>query len=124
MWKEFKQFAIQGSVIDMAVGIIIGGAFTPVVKSLVDDVLMPPIGLLFGNADFRNLYILLKSGADGAAAYGSLQAAKDAGAVTLSYGLFINTLVSFFVVAAAIFLVVKAVNRLRGEPPKAEAQPA
>lgn len=124
MWKEFKEFAIQGNVIDMAVGIIIGGAFTPVVKSIVDDVLMPPLGLLLGNADFRNLYVLLKNGSDGAASYDSLQAAHDAGAVTLNYGQFVNTLVSFFIMALALFLVIKAVNKLRGktaEPPAAAA---
>lgn len=114
MWKEFKEFAVQGSVIDMAVGIIIGGAFTPVVKSLVDDVIMPPIGMLLGGADFRDLYVVLKGATDGSRTFASLQAAHDAGAVTLNYGQFMNTIVSFLVIALALFFVIKAVNKLRG----------
>jgi large conductance mechanosensitive channel len=115
MFKEFKQFAIQGNAIDMAVGIVIGAAFGTIVKSLVDDVIMPPIGLLLGKIDFTNLYILLKAGSKAAPPYVSLADAKAAGAVTLNYGVFINGVVSFLIVAFVIFLLVRSINRLKRE---------
>lgn len=112
MFKEFKKFAMRGNVVDMAVGIIIGAAFGAIVKSLVDDLIMPPIGLLLGNVDFGNLFLVLKEGA-APEPYASLDAAKKAGAVTLNYGVFINALVSFTIVAFAVFLLVRAVNKLK-----------
>ncbi|MFA4902620.1 MAG: large-conductance mechanosensitive channel protein MscL [Desulfobaccales bacterium] len=120
MFKEFKEFAMHGSVVDMAVGIIIGAAFGAVVKSLVADIIMPPIGLLLGNVDFTNLFILLKAGKV-AGPYASLAAAQTAGAVTLNIGMFINTIVSFVIVAYAVFLVIRGINRLQRAP---EAPPA
>ncbi len=113
MIKEFKEFAVKGNVVDMAVGIIIGAAFGTIVKSLVADVIMPPIGLLLGDVDFSNLFITLKEGAEGAAAYATIADAQAAGAVTLNYGLFINTVISFLIVAFAIFIVIKNINRLK-----------
>jgi large conductance mechanosensitive channel len=120
MFKEFKEFAMRGSVLDMAVGIIIGAAFGAIVSSLVADVLMPPIGLLLGRVDFSNLYMVLASGS-AAGPYASLAAAQQAGAVTLNYGLFINKIISFLIVAFALFLVIRSMNRLKR---KAEAVPA
>ena len=118
MFKEFKSFAMRGNVIDMAVGIIIGAAFGTIVKSLVDDVIMPPIGLLLGNVDFSNLFIVLKGGAQ-AGPFATLAEARSAGAVTLNYGAFINTIVSFVIVAFAIFILIRNLNRLKKqeEPP-------
>ena len=116
--KEFREFAMRGSVVDMAVGIIIGAAFGAIVKSLVDDVLMPPIGLLLGQVDFSNLFAVLREGAT-AGPYASLAAAKAAGAVTVNYGLFINSIISFVIVAFAVFMLIRSLNRLR----KAEAAP-
>lgn len=110
MIKEFREFAVKGSAMDMAVGIIIGAAFGTVVKSLVDDVIMPPIGLLLGKVDFSNLFLNL-SGGD----YTSVAAAREAGAATLNYGLFINNVISFVIVAFAVFLLVKTLNHLRRE---------
>ena len=121
MLKEFKAFAMRGNVLDLAVGIIIGGAFGTIVKSLVDDVIMPPIGLLLGNVDFSNLFVVLKEGAT-AAPYASVAAAKAAGAVTLNYGLFVNAIVSFTIVAFAVFLLIRTINRLKTE--EAPAAPA
>jgi large conductance mechanosensitive channel len=115
MFKEFKEFAVKGNVIDMAVGIIIGAAFGTIVKSLVDDVIMPPIGLLLGNVDFSNIFVVLKESSKIAGPYASLAAAKAAGAVTLNIGVFLNTIISFVIVAFAIFLVVKQMNRLKKE---------
>lgn len=120
MFKEFKEFAVRGNVVDMAVGIVIGAAFGTIVKSFVDDVLMPPIGLLLGNVDFSNLFVTLKEGAKAAGPYASLAAAKSAGAVTLNYGFFINTVISFIIIAFAVFLVIKGINRMKRE----EAPPA
>jgi large conductance mechanosensitive channel len=127
MFKDFKEFIMRGNVVDMAVGIIIGVAFGAVVKALVDDVIMPPIGLILGNVDFSNLFLTLKTGKI-AAPYASLAAAKAAGAVTLNYGVFINTIVSFLIVSFAVFLLVRVVNRLRREevtppPPDTKACP-
>ena len=121
MFKEFKEFALRGNVLDLAIGVIIGVAFGGIVTSLVNDVIMPPIGLALGNVDFSNLFYLLKEGAKAAPPYASLADAKAAGAVTINYGQFINNLVSFIVVAFAVFLVVRAANRLR--PPEAAAAP-
>jgi len=119
MGKEFKEFIMRGNVVDMAVGIIIGAAFVTIVKSLVDDVIMPPIGLLLGNIDFTNLFALLKDGKV-PGPYETLALAKAAGAVTINYGVFINTIISFLVVAFCVFILVKNVNRLRKEPLPAE----
>lgn len=115
MLKEFKEFAMRGNVVDMAVGIIIGAAFGAIVKSLVDDVIMPPIGMLMGNVDFGNLYVVLKEGAAAAAPYASLADAKKAGAVTINYGVFINSVISFIIVAFAVFLLIRNINRLKLE---------
>jgi large conductance mechanosensitive channel len=114
MFKEFKDFAMRGNVLDMAIGIIIGGAFGKIISSLVGDILMPPIGRLMGNLDFSNLFIALNG-----PAYDSLKAAKDAGAPTINYGLFLNTVIDFIIVAFAIFILVRQVNRLKKEAPAA-----
>jgi large conductance mechanosensitive channel len=111
MFKEFREFAMRGSVLDMAVGIIIGAAFGAIVSSLVADVLMPPIGLLLGKVDFSNLYILLTAGQT-PGPYASLAAAQQAGAVTLNYGQFINKIISFLIVAFSLFLVIRSMNRM------------
>lgn len=116
MFKEFKEFVMKGNVIDMAVGIIIGAAFGTIIKSLVDDVLMPPIGLLLGNVDFANLLVVIKEGKV-AGPYATLAAAKAAGAVTVNIGVFINTIIGFLIVAFSVFLVIKNINRLKKEPP-------
>jgi large conductance mechanosensitive channel len=120
MFKEFKEFAMRGSVVDMAVGIIIGAAFGAIVSSFVADVLMPPIGLLLGRVDFANLFLVLKQGAM-PGPYASLAAAKAAGAVTLNIGLFINTVISFLIVAFAIFMVIRSINRMKAKPAPAPA---
>ena len=112
MVKEFKEFAVKGNVVDMAVGIIIGGAFGTVVKSFVDDVLMPPLGLLIGDIDFQDILVVLREGST-PGPYETLAAAREAGAVTLNMGLFINAAVSFAIVAFAVFLLVKGMNRLK-----------
>lgn len=122
MLKEFKEFAIKGNMLDMAVGIIIGAAFGTIVKSLVDDVIMPPIGLALGNVDFSDLFILLKEGAT-AAPYATLEAASEAGAVTLNYGAFINNIISFLIVAFAVFMLVKNFNKLKKKEEEAPAAP-
>ena len=117
MLKEFKEFAMRGNVVDMAVGIIIGGAFGTIVKSLVSDIIMPPVGLLLGGMDFSDLFLVLKEGAT-AGPYMSLAEARAAGAVSLNYGLFLNGIISFLIVAFSVFLLVKAVNKLkRAEEP-------
>jgi large conductance mechanosensitive channel len=113
MLKEFKEFAMRGNVVDMAVGIIIGAAFGTIVNSLVNDVIMPPIGLLLGNIDFSNLFVVLKEGAKAAAPYESLAAAKAAGATTINYGVFINTIITFLIVAFAVFLMIRSINKLK-----------
>lgn len=120
MFKEFKDFAIKGNVVDMAVGIIIGAAFGTIIKSLVEDVLMPPIGLLIGKVDFSNLFIVLKDGAKAAGPYANLADARAAGAVTINFGLFINTVISFLIIAFSIFFVIKQINKLKKEE---EAEP-
>jgi len=118
MLKEFREFALRGNVLDMAVGIIIGAAFSLIVNSLVNDVLMPPIGLLLGNVDFSDIFILLQAGKT-PPPYASLAEAQAAGAVTINIGLFINTVINFLIVAFVLFLVIRSVNRLRrqSEPP-------
>jgi large conductance mechanosensitive channel len=120
MLKEFKEFAMRGNVVDMAVGIIIGAAFGAIVSSLVNDIIMPPLGLLLGRIDFSNLFIVLKKGT-AAGPYLSLAAAQSAGAVTLNYGQFINRIVSFIIVAFSVFLLVKGMNTMKR---KQEAKPA
>jgi large conductance mechanosensitive channel len=122
MLQEFKKFAMRGNVVDMAVGIIIGGAFGTIVKSLVSDVIMPPIGLLLGGVDFSDLFITLKEGAT-AGPYTTLASAQEAGAVVIGYGLFINALISFVIVAFAVFLLIKSINKLQGEAEAAPEEP-
>lgn len=124
MFKEFKEFIMRGNVVDMAIGIVIGAAFGGIVKSFVDDVLMPPIGLLLGNVDFSNLFLTLKEGAKAAGPYASLAAAKTAGAVTLNLGIFINTIISFIIIAFAVFLVIKGINRMKREKETPPAEPS
>jgi len=121
--KDFKAFAVRGNVVDMAVGIIIGGAFGTIVKSLVEDILMPPLGLLVGNVDFTDLFLTLRAGAT-AGPYANLAAAREAGAVTLNYGMLVNNVVSFAIVAFAVFLVVRAMVRLQPPAPVPAAAPA
>jgi len=121
MLKEFKEFAMRGNVIDMAVGIIIGAAFGTIVNSLVQDVIMPPIGLLLGNVDFSNIFAVIKEGKV-AGPYASIAAAKTAGAVTINFGVFVNTLISFILIAFAVFLLIRTINKLRRQeeaPPPA-----
>jgi large conductance mechanosensitive channel len=120
MLKEFKEFALRGNVIDMAVGIVIGAAFGTIIGALVSDVLMPPVGLLLGNVDFSNLFIVLKEGKI-AGPYATVAAAKGAGAITLNYGMFVNTIVNFLIVAFAIFFLVRGMNALKK---KEETKPA
>ena len=122
MLDEFKKFAMRGNVVDMAVGIIIGGAIGTIVKSLVADVIMPPIGLLLGGVDFSDLFITLKEGAT-AGPYSSLAIAQEAGAVTISYGVFINSVISFLIVAFAVFLLIKSINKLQAEEEEPAAEP-
>ena len=122
MFKEFKEFAMRGNVVDMAVGIIIGGAFGTIAKSLVDDVLMPPIGILLGDVDFSDLYIVIKDGAI-AGPYAALADATAAGAVTINYGVFINSVVSFLIVAFAAFMLIKGINKLHRKEETAPTEP-
>jgi large conductance mechanosensitive channel len=120
--KEFKDFAMRGNVVDMAVGIIIGGAFGTIVKSLVDDVLMPPIGLLLGGVDFQNLFVTLKAG-ETPGPYAAVAEAAEAGAVTINYGMFINAVIAFLIVAFAVFLLIRSINRLQAEEEAPEPEP-
>jgi large conductance mechanosensitive channel len=120
MLKEFKEFTLRGNVLDMAVGIIIGAAFGTIVKSLVDDIIMPPIGLLLGGVDFVNFFVLIKGG-EPSGPYASLADAQAAGAVTINYGVFINAVISFLIVAFVMFLLIRVVNRMKREE---EAEPA
>ena len=117
MLKEFKEFALKGNMVDMAVGIIIGGAFGTIIKSLVDDVLMPPLGLLTGGVDFSDKFMVLREGATAPGPYPSLAAAREAGATVMSYGAFASNLISFVILAFAVFLMVKGMNQLRAEAP-------
>ncbi len=118
MLKEFREFAMRGNVIDMAVGIVIGAAFGRIVSSLVADIIMPPLGVITGKVDFTNWFVSLTGGS-----FPTLKAAKDAGAVTINYGLFINTIIDFVIVAFAIFLIIKQVNRLKRQAPSAQPGP-
>ena len=120
MLKDFKEFAMRGSVVDMAVGIIIGGAFGTIVKSLVNDVLMPPIGLLLGGIDFANFFVVLKEGIS-AGPYAALTDAQAAAAVTINYGVFLNAIISFLIVAFAVYLLIRGLNAVRR---REEAPPA
>ena len=122
MLKEFKEFAVKGNVVDMAVGIIIGAAFGKIVDSLVKDLIMPPIGLALGKVDFANLFVVLKQGS-APGPYLTVDAAQKAGAVTFNYGVFINTCLSFIIVAFAVFLLVRAINRLKREEEAKAAEP-
>jgi large conductance mechanosensitive channel len=112
MWREFREFAMRGNVVDLAVGIILGAAFTTIVNSLVNDIIMPPLGLLIGGLDFSSFFVTLKG-----SSYPTLEAAKAAGAVTINYGLFINAVLRFVIVAFAIFILVKQINRLQRQAP-------
>lgn len=116
MIKEFKEFVTRGSVFDVAVGIIIGGAFGPIVKTFVDEILMPPLGLLLGGADFSNLFCIVRAGSADPGPYANLAAARASGAIAIGYGVFINTVVSFLIIAFAVFMLVKIVNRLKNAP--------
>ncbi|MGD8279104.1 MAG: large conductance mechanosensitive channel protein MscL [Gemmatimonadota bacterium] len=132
MLKEFKEFAIKGNMLDMAVGIIIGAAFGTIVTSLVNDVIMPPIGLALGGVDFADKFILLRDATPSMAPYATLAAAKEAGAVTLNWGVFLNAIISFLIVAFSVFLVVRSFNRARAAmekeqeaaPPPAPPEPS
>ena len=119
MWNEFKQFALRGNAVDLAIGIIIGAAFGTIVASLVADIIMPPLSVVTGKVDFTNWFLTLSGGS-----YATLKAAKDAGAITVNYGLFINTIINFAVVAFAIFLIIKQVNRLKRTTPPPPGPPA
>ncbi|HEX3866125.1 MAG TPA: large conductance mechanosensitive channel protein MscL [Gemmatimonadaceae bacterium] len=116
MWKDFKAFVMRGNVIDLAVAVVIGGAFGAIVKSLTDDILMPPLGLLTGRLDFSSRYILLQAGTKAPPPYATPAEAKAAGAVTINYGMFINAIITFLIVAAAVFLLVRIVNKLMAQP--------
>jgi large conductance mechanosensitive channel len=119
MWREFRDFAVRGNVVDLAVGLILGAAFTTIVTSLVNDIIMPPIGLLLGGIDFSSFFVTLK----GDGTYATPEAAKAAGAVTLNYGLFINAIIKFVIVAFAVFLLVRQINRLKIDFSQAAAGP-
>jgi len=122
MIREFREFIMRGNVLDLAVGIIIGAAFSAIVSSVVDDIIMPPIGVILGGVDFSNIYTVIRAGAE-PGPYASLQVAKDAGAAVIAWGLFLNAIIKFVIVAFAVFLLIKAVNRmmsLRKKEEKAE----
>ena len=118
MWKELKAFLLRGSVLDLAVAVIVGGAFGKIITSFVTDIIMPPIGLLLGKVNFADLYINLSG-----ESYASLAAAKEAGAATLNYGLFLNTIIDFVIIAVVLFFVLKAANRMQAKPKVAPAEP-
>ena len=122
MLKEFKEFAMRGNVVDMAVGLVIGAAFATIVKSLVADMIMPPIGLLLGGVDFSNLFAIIREGSS-AGPFANLAAAQGAGAVTINYGVFLNTVISFLIIAFAIFMVVKGMNSLKKQEEAPAAEP-
>ncbi|HNW91541.1 MAG TPA: large-conductance mechanosensitive channel protein MscL, partial [bacterium] len=123
MLKDFRDFAVKGNVVDMAVGVIIGAAFGAIVSSLVADIIMPPIGVLLGSVDFANMFAVLKEGAKSPAPYATLELAKEAGAVTLNYGKFINSIVSFVIVAFSVFLLVRTLMKLKKNEPAPAAAP-
>jgi large conductance mechanosensitive channel len=116
MWSDFKAFLMRGNVVDLATAVVIGTAFGAIVNSFVDDIIMPPIGLAVGRVDFANLYVLLAAGPKAAPPYASLAEAKAAGAVTLNYGQFVNNVITFLIIATAVFLLVRAANRLSKKP--------
>ncbi|MBN2390789.1 MAG: large conductance mechanosensitive channel protein MscL [Anaerolineae bacterium] len=118
MWQEFKKFVMRGNVLDLAIGVVIGGAFGKIVTSFVNDILMPPIGALLGKVDFSNLFIDLSG-----QKYTSLAAAQEAGAATINYGLFFNTVLDFIIIAFVIFLLIRQINRMKKEEPAAPAEP-
>ncbi|MDF1590767.1 MAG: large conductance mechanosensitive channel protein MscL [Desulfobacterales bacterium] len=122
MIKEFKEFALRGNVVDMAVGIIIGAAFGAIVKSLVADIIMPPIGMLLGNVDFSNLFLVLKAGST-IGPFVTLAEAQKTGAVTINYGVFLNTIISFIIVAFAVFLIIRNINKLKRQEEKPSGEP-
>jgi large conductance mechanosensitive channel len=122
MLTDFKKFALKGSVVDIAIGMIIGGGITPVARSLVDDIIMPPIGLALGRVDFRNLFIVIRDGSE-SIPYLTLQEARDAGAVTINYGIFVNTIVTFVIVAFAAYMVMRTVQTLRDRQEKQPPPP-
>jgi large conductance mechanosensitive channel len=121
MFKQFKEFALRGNMLDMAVGIIIGAAFSTIVNSLVTDILMPPFGWLLGGVDFENFYFTIKTGSP-AGPYPSLTDAQAAGAVTINYGIFINALISFLIIALAMFILIRGINRLQERNTKGEGE--
>ncbi|MBS9777913.1 MAG: large conductance mechanosensitive channel protein MscL [Gammaproteobacteria bacterium] len=123
MMQEFKDFAVKGNVVDMAVGIIIGGAFGTIAKTLVSDVIMPPIGILLGGIDLSNWFVTIKEGAT-AGPYMTLEAAKEAGAVTMNLGSFLNSVISFLIVAFVVFILIKQINKLKKEEPEEPQAPA
>lgn len=120
--NEFKDFAVKGNVVDLAIAVVVGGAFGKIVTSLVNDIIMPPIGLLLGGVDFSNLYVVIKEGTV-ASPYLSLAAAQEAGAVTINYGMFINYLITFIIVALVMFLIIKGMNSLKKKEEAAPAEP-
>jgi large conductance mechanosensitive channel len=123
MFQEFKDFAMKGNFVDMAVGIVIGAAFSTIVKSFVDDIIMPVVGMMTGGVDFANMFYVIKEGAQGAS-YTTVAAANEAGAVTINYGLFINAMLTFLIVAFALFIVIKAMNAAKKAEEEAPAAPA
>ena len=123
MFQEFKDFAMKGNFVDMAVGIVIGAAFGTIIKSLVDDIIMPVVGMLTGGVDFANMFYVIKEGAAGVS-YSTVAAAKEAGAVTINYGLFINAMLTFVIVAYALFMVIKGMNAAKKAEEEAPAAPA
>ena len=123
MLKEFKAFAMRGNVLDMAVGIIIGAAFGTIIVSLVNDIIMPPIGILLGNIDFKNLFVVIKQGVTAAGPYLTIEDAQKAGAVTINYGRFINTIITFLIVAFSIFIVIKGMNAAKKKEVETAAVP-
>ena len=124
MLKEFKNFAIKGNVVDLAVGVIIGSAFGSIVKSLVDDIIMPPIGYVLGNVDFSNLFLVIREGAKAPGPYATLADATNAGAVLLKYGAFANTIVSFMIVSFSVFLMIKQLSKLKKDEPVVDPEPS
>ena len=122
MLKEFKEFAAKGNMLDMAVGIVIGAAFATIITSLVNDIVMPPIGMVLGGVDFAEFYAILQQG-DPAGPYATLAAAREAGAVTMNWGIFINSLISFLIVAFALFMVIKGFNKMKAEEEAAPEAP-
>jgi large conductance mechanosensitive channel len=123
MLKDFKEFAMRGNVVDLAVGVIIGAAFGKIVDSLVKDIIMPPIGMLLGNVDFTNWFVVMKDGVKSHGPYETLKAAQDAGAVTLNFGMFFNVVISFLIVAFSVFILVRALNKLKREEAAPPAEP-